>query len=188
MHFIPLVLCFLSALLPLCVFDVLFFHLFYYCLSLSLPSLTSSFSLPVRREKKIGDRVHELICLFIFIYWDINHWWSPIIPLLLSASVCVCVHVNKCGHSFSEEDGNELWKCFMLFSIDSHYSCCLCPPLLSVFTLTTNIRMYAPHSYEQHGRATLGTCYLLQKPINFCASIISGILVGQRSDMSAMCQ
>lgn len=89
MHFIPLVLCFLSALLPLCVFDVLFFHLFYYCLSLSLPSLTSSFSLPVRREK-IGDRVHELICLFIFIYWDINHWWSPIIPLLLSASVCVC--------------------------------------------------------------------------------------------------
>lgn len=76
---------FLLSCPPYVFLVFLFFHPF--------PSAFSHFphshSPLLRGETKLADRVHELICLFIFIYWDIKHRWSPIIPPLLPVSVPV---------------------------------------------------------------------------------------------------
>lgn len=51
----------------------------------------SSLLFPLNREgtENTEWRPPALICLFIFIYWDVNHWWSPIIRLPLRVLVCV---------------------------------------------------------------------------------------------------
>lgn len=125
------------------------------------PSLLSVFPSSFNEQRPL-----VLICLFILIYWDIYHWWSPIIPLLLPVSVYM--HVDVCEHSFSVEDGNELWNwaktffCLVLLWTDSYYSCflssslslCLCRP--SLYSPHIHICMHT-HSYEQHAHTTLAT-------------------------------
>lgn len=120
MNFSLFVWCF-SALLPsLCVFSFLLFSSFPVCF-LSL----SSFSLPLLRgETKLADRVHELICLFIFIYWDIKHWWRPIIPPLLPVSVPVLWrNVDTVPQRKTEMNFETYW----IFSRHISKVCFLCP-------------------------------------------------------------
>lgn len=114
----PFVPCF-SALLPsLCVFSFLLFSSFPICF-LSL----SSFSL-LRGETKLADRVHELICLFIFIYWDIKHWWSPIIPPLLPVSVpMLWRNLDTVPQRKTEMNFETYW----IFSQHISKVCLLCP-------------------------------------------------------------